>query len=174
MNILSRKIQQTNKQTKPNKDMKIDTTCLFNFFSLSFFLLSYFLPSVSFSLLDLKHLLHCCCNFSMRTCWHSWVTTRIVRKEHLRKARLITAACSESWQEQALRAARELLFWSQLFSCEKEKGHFPERCPQPRFEPECRLQTAVQRHVHWRFVSAQNSPLHTFCDPLTKVGVLTS
>lgn len=43
------------------------------------------------------------------------------RKEHLRKAKLITTACSETWQEQALRAACEWLFWSQLFSSCRER-----------------------------------------------------
>lgn len=155
MNILSRKIQQTNEQTKPNKDMKIDTTCLFNFFSLSFFLLPYFLPSVSFSLLDLKDLLHCCCNFSMRTCWHSWVTTRIVRREK---------SISEkpgSLQQPVVRAGRNRP-WELHVSCssdhsfssvKKRKATFQKDAHNPDLNQSAGCKQQVQRHVHWWLVS---------------------
>lgn len=53
VNILSRKIQQPNKQTKPNKDMKIDTTCLFNFIFFSFLFSSLLSSSFCFILTPL-------------------------------------------------------------------------------------------------------------------------
>lgn len=63
------------------------------------------------------------------------------------------------------------------------KGHFPERCPETRFEPEHRLQTTgpkacalmayelCDRNV---IQCPHKSPLYMFGDPLTEVDVLTS
>lgn len=74
------------------------------------------------------------------------------RKWHLTIAKFIVRACSESWQDHALRAAHEWLFLNMAFFLLQGKATFQKDTHKPGLDWSFVCKQELQRNVHWWFM----------------------